>query len=769
MFHWIQLWWDTWNLRAVILFSLFSQTFLYFSAPLRKRTSNSLVIVPIWLAYNLANATAIFGVGLISKPCGNALGPYANPELMAFWAPFLLLHLGGPDTITAFALQDNELWLRHLLQLVVQLANPAYVFILTLSSNNQLWLPTLLVFISALMKSMEWIHSLYLASWRRFHDSMLRKPDPGPNYHKLMDEYFSNQQSSLPSHLEIVEPPNPEPSAGDNNELLPDVDAPTDPNLLEAVYHHFETVKGLIADLKISSSERDKSRSFFLKLTPKQAFASVEIELNFLHDILFTETALLSVYYRKQTANSLVTVPIWLAYNLADATAIFGVGVISKPCGKALGPYANPKLVALWAPFLLLHFGGPDTIIAFALKDNELRLRHLLQLVVQLATSAYVFILTLSSNNQLWLPTLLIFVSALIKSIERNRSLYLASWRRFRDSMLREPNPGPNYHTLMDEYFSNQELGLPSRLEIVEAHNPEPIVGENNEPMPDLSSSSFLGIDLELLEAAYRHFETVKGLIADLKFTFHERNKSRSFFLELTAKQAFESVTIELNFLYDILFTKTQVIHGYHRKWDKFIGNLGLTKILDKRKYVTTERFNEVLRDFIFEELRIKSMGANAIEIAKEFCLTKGDWVLKREGGCDNLLPYTLHADYDKILILWHIATELCYNTEEGNSENQKFREISKVLSDYMIYLLIMEPSMMSTVAGTAQMRFRDTCAEAKLLFQDKGVLEKEEKYSCFYNMNSPCLNACCCNEYTTRRNEYRRRSNISILDLNCI
>ncbi|KAK1577305.1 hypothetical protein Q3G72_020545 [Acer saccharum] len=41
----------------------------------------------------------------------------ANTELTAFWAQFLLLHLGGPVTITAYALEDNELWLRHFLGL----------------------------------------------------------------------------------------------------------------------------------------------------------------------------------------------------------------------------------------------------------------------------------------------------------------------------------------------------------------------------------------------------------------------------------------------------------------------------------------------------------------------------------------------------------------------------------------------------------------------------------------------------------------------------
>lgn len=48
---------------------------------------------------------------------------------MAFWAPFLLVHLGGPDTITAYSLEGNELWLRHLLNLVVQVGVAFYVFV----------------------------------------------------------------------------------------------------------------------------------------------------------------------------------------------------------------------------------------------------------------------------------------------------------------------------------------------------------------------------------------------------------------------------------------------------------------------------------------------------------------------------------------------------------------------------------------------------------------------------------------------------------------
>nr|GFC34903.1 hypothetical protein CTI12_AA095370 [Tanacetum cinerariifolium] len=76
----------------------------------------------------LHHQAAIFAIGLISNNMGNANDvsvkkgdriAVENVDLLAFWAPFLLVHLGGPDTITAFALKDIELWLRHLLGLVV--------------------------------------------------------------------------------------------------------------------------------------------------------------------------------------------------------------------------------------------------------------------------------------------------------------------------------------------------------------------------------------------------------------------------------------------------------------------------------------------------------------------------------------------------------------------------------------------------------------------------------------------------------------------------
>ncbi|KAI0529724.1 hypothetical protein KFK09_002281 [Dendrobium nobile] len=91
--------------------------------------------------------------------------------IIAFWAPFLILHLGGPDTITAYSMEDNELWARHFLGLGYEVIVAFYVFIRSLP-NTRLLTPTLLIFIVAVIKYIERSYSLYKASTEGFLKSI---------------------------------------------------------------------------------------------------------------------------------------------------------------------------------------------------------------------------------------------------------------------------------------------------------------------------------------------------------------------------------------------------------------------------------------------------------------------------------------------------------------------------------------------------------------------------------------------------------------------
>ncbi|PKI41528.1 uncharacterized protein LOC116203925 isoform X2 [Punica granatum] len=563
---------------------------------------------------------------------------------------------------------------------------------------------------------------------------------------------------------------------------------------------------------------------------------------------------------RKRTANTVAIMFIWIAYLLADWAASFAVGLISKAQGAAPpGEGDNADLLAFWAPFLLVHLGGPDTITAFSLEDNELWLRHFLGLAFQVAAAVYIFSQAFPENKLLF-PTILLFISGTIKFVERTRALYLASAKSFRESMLTEPDPGPNYAKLMDEYSSKLEANLPTKIIMIAERNNR-IASQKVEAFG--ASDDYELDNIEIVKQAYRQFKTFKGLIVDLIFSFRERDNSRAFFHNTKAEEALSLIEVELNFFYDVLYTKIVVVRqkvgyicrfvcfacvaialflfygmdkkGFHtsniditftlligalsldliallqmifsdwtvanlseessiltsifmkylslkrstwstnresnnswmstrclrwitnrffRRWcgsipkynlieyciqehpkevhefhdyprilfNKVIGYLGMKDLLDHIRYVSRKTFTEKLWNFIFEELKKKSLVAADPDVAKGIFSARGEWVL-RDIECRELMRYIADVEYDESLLLWHIATELCYNLDtrrSGSNSDDSCREFSKTLSDYMLYLLVVQSAMMVSIAGIGQIRFRDTCAEAEKFFASK-------------------------------------------------
>ena len=120
----------------LVLVSLTLQLSLLHFGSRRRYSVKTWSRVFLWLAYLGADSVATVALGVISNNKRNRNSCDCNDsqvqnELMAFWAPFLLLHLGGQDTITAYAVQDKELWLRHLLGLVVQSGVALYILLLS--------------------------------------------------------------------------------------------------------------------------------------------------------------------------------------------------------------------------------------------------------------------------------------------------------------------------------------------------------------------------------------------------------------------------------------------------------------------------------------------------------------------------------------------------------------------------------------------------------------------------------------------------------------
>ncbi|XP_042515223.1 uncharacterized protein LOC122089552 [Macadamia integrifolia] len=530
--------------------------------------------------------------------------------------------------------------------------------------------------------------------------------------------------------------------------------------------------------------------------------------------ILFIQTLLISfASVRKHTATSKINFLVWSCYLLAYWVAILVLGVLAESMNNKSnggGKSGNEKydLKSFWEPFLLLHLGGPDihNITAFSLEDNELWLRHLLGFLFPVGTAFYIFIISLPEHG-LWLITILMFMAGIIKYVERTLALMNASRDYFRNSMVTEPDPGPNYAKFMEEYSCKKNAGLEARI-------------------------------------------IFKRLIVDLILTFHDPDQSRNFFTNTSSNDAYEVIEIEIGFLYEgcvftVLYTKAAVIHTlkgwifcftsvssiiffaftekqqydkidikityvllngaialevwsltrllftdwtlvwmkkkfnpfittfvfkvvYCRRlylnrskwsssmaqynliefcledqpffWGKVMELIHVKDFFDNHRYTSTKTISDELKQFIFKDLKRKLPKTTDSACYQHFRTCRGQLALqmiKYDETMDDynrikeILDNSIKVGFDESILLRHIATDICYylDGEECQPETVQINQRnSRDISNYMLYLLVSRPFM--STAGIRQIRFGDTCAEAKRFLHGRGT-ETDKKRAC--------------------------------------
>ncbi|GMJ06000.1 hypothetical protein like AT5G45480 [Hibiscus trionum] len=720
--------WDRWNIRGTILFSLALQTFLVLLAPYRKSTRKRLLIFILWSAYLLADAAANFTVGLISNSQGDdgkssksGSNTEANDALLAFWAPFLLLHLGGPDTITAFALEDNELWLRHLLGLGFQAVAALYVFAQSFP-KNRVWIPTVLMFVAGTIKYAERTRALYLASLDRFRDSMLKEADPGPNYAKLMEEYASKKKNKLPTQIIMIPEPDKEARATD----MPVKEGKL--NHLEVVhyaYKYFLIFKGLVVDLIFSFRERNESRDFFKKRTAVDALRVIEVELNFIYEVLYTK---IQVVYS-----------IW---------------------GYIFRVIAFGSIVAA---LYLFHFRTKkhdlnqfDVGITYTLLLGAVALDVIALLMLVFSDWSYAQIKDPASDSG-WIASacsgLLWFRQPWWRKCKCRTSLE-------EEEMVLEPEETKSKRKDVNQVAGCCHCVLKHNLKVNEICHEvlsTPILFRRWSG--SLSSFNLISFCLKSHTSRIHKFTRWPLVIAENISTYLLIDGCFHFVVELIKQ--FKKVVIGLlsGVIEGLSFIKGKTgaaityvidqlknidvlrqilkrigvlsghVHGF------IMSSMGLKDLIDEMIYVFREPFTKELWEFIFEELKTKADYADDPETAKRISTARGEWVLVDSDtkiDRSTLMPYITDVQYDESILLWHIATDLCYYVrapggKKLDKETLYYREFSKLLSDYMLYLLIWQPTMMSAVGGIGKIRFRDTCAEAERFF-DSQVLPSRAK-----------------------------------------
>ncbi|WVZ96591.1 hypothetical protein U9M48_042207 [Paspalum notatum var. saurae] len=120
-------WWEESQMRVLVLSSLVVQFLLFIFSMLRRFAIPGWSRFVMWLAYLTGDALAIYALATLFNRHKDQ-GRRDSSTLKVVWAPVLLNHLGGHDGITAYNIEDNELWSRHLFTAVSQVTVAIYVF-----------------------------------------------------------------------------------------------------------------------------------------------------------------------------------------------------------------------------------------------------------------------------------------------------------------------------------------------------------------------------------------------------------------------------------------------------------------------------------------------------------------------------------------------------------------------------------------------------------------------------------------------------------------
>jgi len=177
---------------------------------------------------------------------------------------------------------------------------------------------------------------------------------------------------------------------------------------------------------------------------------------------------------------------------------------------------------------------------------------------------------------------------------------------------------------------------------------------------------------------------------------------------------------------------------------------IGVCQSYQKYEHTNTKIVTSDLKEIIFEHFVNKInevMNLEENEFAKSIkriCNHRGDKVLdgleselmlrindkEKVEKIISKLSWSVELEFDQSVLLWHIATNLCYNSSISSDEvlenGRSYREASKWLSEYMLYLLVMRPSMLPN--GIGEISFQDTCAEATEFVKDRHSIQDEKQ-----------------------------------------
>ncbi|XP_010047861.2 uncharacterized protein LOC104436710 [Eucalyptus grandis] len=494
------------------------------------------------------------------------------------------------------------------------------------------------------------------------------------------------------------------------------------------------------------------------------------IQLLVLTGLMFQITLAIFGGGRRYMTGPLIRFVVWSSYLLATYVAALALGKLTViRVRDPEKPDYDTELKALLAPLLLMQLGYPDSITAYSVEDNRLGIRQVLNFVFTLAFVVLILIRcwNISAAASLYFP---IFVSGMIKY-------------------------GETIWALKSVYSENMSITLE---DIDEEKNIPKLLRELPTDIPDL----------DIFVKAYYRFDTLKPHLEN--WLYHPMLMSRPWMSieKYNVEKAYLTTSIELGFMYDVLYTKGPVLYTklgitlrsisfvclvstlsgfagifqdsflldiyvaytyalligvtfleiyqilalpfsdwaivkmveHHRKplvktllpflvkmsmeRKRSSGMIGQFNMLDYGLHDKWLKFIKI-PEFVGQEEQLRrylKSTLKAIDMDLKELLLEGMKDLERKRGLKPFtsrgqwtlesfheLQWSIETAFDRSIIIWHMATDICYHSKFRESENCSG---SKLLSDYMMYLLAIRPYVLSI--PTNEITFEHAYSEVK-------------------------------------------------------
>ncbi|KAH7510868.1 hypothetical protein FEM48_ZijujUnG0076200 [Ziziphus jujuba var. spinosa] len=218
-------------------------------------------------------------------------------------------------------------------------------------------------------------------------------------------------------------------------------------------------------------------------------------------------------------------------------------------------------------------------------------------------------------------------------------------------------------------------------------------------------------------------------------------------------------LTLEIYQIYMLLFSEwailTMIKHSKNPIVKRLLIFLAPQATRWKRWSNTLGQFNLIRYCLDYDNLccsRILKLASLDIQITKYFCTTsvgipdelkkmlihemekleeprqaiskRGEWALRRY-GITELHTSVDGTEFDKSILVWHLATEICYHSHIQFEHSNSKIKMGRYLSNYMMYLLALRSQMLSIT--TSEIVLEDARKQITEFLKDKSSVKNVE------------------------------------------